>query len=77
MIILPRVVPHVHQLESSHVEPRDPIAWEVPHLAALVANFCGATGATTVPSVEEWSVLPDKVTPPAVLAHFRPTGSKL
>jgi hypothetical protein len=54
-------VPHVHQLEPERIETEDPIAWEAPQLAALVDSFCEATGATTLPSTYEWTVLPDKV----------------
>lgn len=61
MIILPRIVPQVHRLEPARVTPEDSIAWEVPQLAALVDNFCKVTGATTLPSLHEWTVLPDKV----------------
>lgn len=61
VIILPRIVPHVRNFSPDRFPTNDRSSWDVARLRDLVAAFCSATGATTLPSLAEWSVLPDKV----------------
>ncbi|KAK9905798.1 hypothetical protein WJX75_006443 [Coccomyxa subellipsoidea] len=60
VIVLPRIVPHVRNFDPERTPSEDERIWDVPKLAGLVEDFCSLTGATTLPSWAEWSVLPDK-----------------
>lgn len=59
--MLPRVVPQVSDLSPEAFRPYDPREWNIPLLAGLVQGFLNRTGATTLPSLQEWTTLPDKV----------------
>lgn len=61
VIVLPRVVPQVHDTGYQRSAGVDPLSWGVPELAAMVTSFTQLSGASTLPSLEEWRVLPDKV----------------
>lgn len=61
VIVLPRVVPQVSDLSPEAFRPYDPREWNIPLLAGLVQGFLNRTGATTLPSLQEWTTLPDKV----------------
>ena len=61
MIVLPRVVPQVNDLSPNGFKTDDPREWNVRALANLVQGFLNKTGATTLPSLTEWTILPDKV----------------
>ncbi|BDA47174.1 hypothetical protein COCOBI_10-0190 [Coccomyxa sp. Obi] len=60
VVILPRIVPSVRNLSPERTPTDDFTEWDVPKLAGLVENFCSMTGATTLPSLPEWTTLPDK-----------------
>ena len=59
--MLPRVVPQVNDLRPEDFRTDDPREWNVTMLAGLVEGFLNRTGATTLPSLPEWTTLPDKV----------------
>ena len=59
--MLPRVVPQVNDLRPEAFQPYDPREWNVSSLAGLVQGFLNRTGATTLPSLQEWTTLPNKV----------------
>ena len=62
VIILPRVVSRIH--DSMHYEAaagEDPLAWDVAKLVGFVRALLERTGATSLPSLDEWAVLADKV----------------
>ena len=61
MVVLPRVVPQVNDLNPDSFRTDDPRLWNVTSLAGLVQGFVNKTGATTLPSLTEWTILPDKV----------------
>lgn len=73
VIVLPRIVPHVRNFDPERTPSEDERIWDVPKLAGLVEDFCSLTGATTLPSLAEWSVLPDKVDT-AFTLHIPPPG---
>ena len=59
--MLPRVVPQVNDLSPEDFRTDDPREWNVTMLAGLVEGFLNRTGAATLPSLPEWTTLPDKV----------------
>ena len=59
--MLPRVVPQVNDLSPEDFRTDDPRDWNLTMLAGLVEGFLNRTGATTLPSLPEWTTLPDKV----------------
>ncbi len=61
VVVLPRVVPQVNDLNPDSFRTDDPRLWNVTSLAGLVQGFLNRTGATTLPSLTEWTILPDKV----------------
>ena len=61
VVILPRIVPSVRHFSPDRTPTDDFTEWDVPKLAGLVEHFCSLTGATTLPSLPEWTTLPDKV----------------
>lgn len=63
IIVLPRMVPQVNDLSPDAFRTDDPRDWNVSALASLVGGFLNRTGAATLPSLPEWSTLPDKVGP--------------
>ena len=69
MVVLPRVVPQVNDLSPDSFRTDDPRLWNVTALAGLVQGFLNRTGATTLPSLAEWTILPDKVRPSPDLAR--------
>ena len=56
-------MPQVHDAGYERSAYVDPLAWGVPELTAMVRSFTRLTGASTVPSLQEWPILPDKVRP--------------
>jgi hypothetical protein len=67
VIALPRIVPQIHDNRYERTAGTDPYAWGVSEVIAMVRSLAHLSGATTMPSVEEWAVLSDKVcfrTPP-------------
>ena len=54
-------MPHVHEVSLERTAQIDPLAWDVPVLATFARSLVNLTGAATIPSVEEWAVLADKV----------------
>ena len=63
MVVLPRIVPQVNDLNPDAFRTDDPRLWNVTSLAGLVQGFLNRTGATTLPSLTEWTILPDKARP--------------
>ena len=61
VIVLPRIVPQVHDTGFQRTSAVDPLAWGVPELAAMVRSLSQVSGAATVPGIDEWVILPDKV----------------
>ena len=61
VIVLPRVVPQVNDLSPNAFKTDDPRQWNVTALANLVQGFLNRTGATTLPGLTEWTILPNKV----------------
>ena len=71
--MLPRVVPQVNDLSPEDFRTDDPRDWNVTMLAGLVEGFLNRTGAATLPSLPEWTTLPDKVRRlDACVLHPRP-----
>ncbi|CAK0779312.1 hypothetical protein CVIRNUC_004740 [Coccomyxa viridis] len=60
VIVLPRVVPQVNDLSPEDFRTDDPRDWNVTMLVGLVEGFLNRTGAATLPSLPEWTTLPDK-----------------
>ena len=63
VIVLPRNVPQTHDTTYERTAAVDPLAWGVPDLVHMVRSLTRLTGAVTVPGLDEWVLLPDKVTP--------------
>ena len=63
MIVLPRHVPQTHDTSYERTADVDPLAWGVPDLVNMVRSLTRLTGAVTVPGLDEWALLPDKVKP--------------
>lgn len=63
VVILPRLVPMLHDKEHSNVTSAfpPPVYWDAPLVLAMLAKFTAATRVATVPSLQEYAVLPDKV----------------
>ncbi len=62
VIVLPRNVPQTHDTTYERTALVDPLAWGVPDLVNIVRSLTCLTGAVTVPGLDEWVLLPDKVT---------------
>lgn len=62
VVVLPRHVPQTHDTSYERTAAMDPLAWGVPDLVNMVRSLTGLTGAVTVPGLDEWALLPDKVT---------------
>ena len=63
VIILPRVVTRLHPV---HEDPHDHVyqdlmAWDVDFVIQMLQEFLRVSSAQTVPSLEEYRILPDKV----------------
>jgi len=54
-------VPQVNDLSPNAFKTDDPRQWNVTALANLVQGFLNRTGATTLPGLTEWTILPNKV----------------
>ena len=63
VIVLPRHVPHTHDTTYERTAVADPLAWGVPDLVNMVQSLARLSGAVMVPDLDEWALLPDKVTP--------------
>ena len=61
--MLPRHVPQTHDTTYERTAVADPLAWGVPDLVNMVRSLGRLSGAVTVPDLDEWALLPDKVTP--------------
>jgi hypothetical protein len=63
VVILPRVVPQLHDMLRWAVTPHfgDRRSWDMSTLVDLLQRFATAAGVTLFPSLEEYRVLPDKV----------------
>ncbi len=61
VIVLPRNVPQTHDTTYERTALADPLAWGVPDLVNMVRSLARLTGAVTVPGLDEWVLLPDKV----------------
>jgi hypothetical protein len=64
VVLLPQIVPMLRNnhprrpLTQAHA---DPYAWGLPRVRAMLAAFLAAAGATSIPPLEEYTRLPDKV----------------
>jgi len=66
VIILPRIVTRlhpVHEPQQDHVYD-DLVAWDVDFVIQMLQKFLRVSSAKTVPSLEEYRILPDKVPMP-------------
>ncbi|KAK9813200.1 hypothetical protein WJX72_010477 [[Myrmecia] bisecta] len=63
VFILPRVVPQIRMGGIAPVTAKyaDQYAWDLATVVDMVGRFLNVTGAISVPTLEEWSILPDKV----------------
>ncbi|KAL0053162.1 hypothetical protein WJX82_001794 [Trebouxia sp. C0006] len=63
VIILPRIVTRLHPVhEAPHDHAyQDLMAWDVDFVIQMLQEFLQVSSAQTVPSVEEYRILPDKV----------------
>ena len=64
--LLPRIVSKVHDSCPPHRgaasgSKLDPLGWDVAQLVDFVRALLEQTGAASVPSLEEWAILADKV----------------
>lgn len=63
VIILPRIVTRlhpVHEAPHDHVY-QDLMAWDVDFVIQMLQEFLRVSSAKTLPSLEEYRILPDKV----------------
>ncbi|CAL8472050.1 g11592 [Coccomyxa elongata] len=60
VLLLPRLVPRLHETGIERTPDQDPRAWDVAHVIKQVEALVNLTGLTTLPSLEEWAVLADK-----------------
>ena len=71
--MLPQIVPALRN--NAYRRPltlsyRDPYSWDLPTLSAMLSAFFSASGTTSLPPLEEYTTLPDKVVCPlAYAAH--------
>ncbi len=70
VIVLPRIVPQVRSLDPDRTPTENFKVWDMAKLTGLVQHFCSLTGASTLPSLAEWSVLPDKVCPYSLTGNY-------
>lgn len=61
MLLLPRLVPRLHDPSAEYTYGQDPLAWDVPLVLQQVQALIDHTGVSTLPALEEWAVLADKV----------------
>lgn len=61
VLLLPRLVPRLHDTGIQQTLDQNPRAWDVVHVIKQVEALVNLTGLTTLPSLEEWAVLADKV----------------
>lgn len=61
MLLLPRLVPRLHETALERTPDQNPRAWDVAHVINQVEALVNLTGLTTVPSLGEWATLADKV----------------
>ena len=61
VIVLPRHVPQTHDTTHERTAAANSLAWGVPDMVNMVQSLVGLTGAVTVPGLDEWTLLPDKV----------------
>ncbi len=63
VIILPRIVTRLHPVhEAPHDHAyQDLMAWDVDFVIQMLQEFLRVSSAQTVPSLEEYRILPDKV----------------
>ena len=63
VIILPRIVTRLHPVhEAPHDHAyQDLTAWDVDFVVQMLQEFLRVSSAQTVPSLEEYRILPDKV----------------
>jgi hypothetical protein len=71
VLLLPRIVPRLHDTGVNAGPGENPLAWGVPALVQQVEALVRRAGLTTLPSLEEWALLPDKVSPFACLTPMR------
>lgn len=73
VLLLPRIVPRLHDASVAPAFGENPLAWDVAQLVAQLQALVDRTGVTTLPSLQEWAVLPNKVQLPLCLC----SGTKL
>lgn len=63
VIILPRMLPMLHNKGHANVTSAfpPPAVWDVPIVLGMLEKYIAVAGVATVPSLQEYAVLPDKV----------------
>ena len=64
VVLLPQIVPALRNVNAKRPLTQrhaDPYAWDLPRVRAMLEAFLGASGAASIPPLEEYTALPDKV----------------
>ena len=63
VIILPRIVTRLHPVHEELQDHafQDLVAWDVDFVIQMLQEFLRVSSAKTLPSLEEYRILPDKV----------------
>ena len=64
VVLLPQIVPALRNVNAKRPLTQrhaDPYAWDLPGVRGMLERFLAAAGATSIPPVEEYTQLPDKV----------------
>lgn len=61
VLLLPRLVPRLRDASLVGTLEEDPLSWGVPQVIQQVQALIDQSGLTTLPSLEEWATLSDKV----------------
>lgn len=64
VVLLPQIVPALRNVNAKRPLTQrnaDPYAWDLPGVRGMLEAFLAAAGATSIPPVEEYTQLPDKV----------------
>ena len=63
VIILPRIVPRLHPVHTAQADHiyQDLVAWDVDFMIQMLQEFLRISSAKTLPTLDEYRILPDKV----------------
>jgi hypothetical protein len=86
VVMLPQIVPALRNNSPRRpltLQYRDPYSWDLPTLSGMLSAFFRASGTTSLPPLEEYTMLPDKVNINililiiVMIIHAQPSHSRL